>query len=44
VSLEPIQKARLDDATQIDAGFPHQFLASDMMKKFLIGGDPSQLR
>gem|GEM_PF-6686158 len=44
MSLEPIQKARLDDATQIDAGFPHQFLASDMMKKFLIGGDPSQLR
>jgi aryl-alcohol dehydrogenase-like predicted oxidoreductase len=44
VSLEPFQKARLDDATQIDAGFPHQFLASEMMKKFLTGGDPSQLR
>ena len=44
VSLEPIQKARLDDATQIDAGFPHQFLASEVMKKFLTGGDPSQLR
>jgi aryl-alcohol dehydrogenase-like predicted oxidoreductase len=44
VTLEPSQRARLDEATQIDAGFPHQFLASDMMKKFLTGGDPSQLR
>ena len=44
VTLEPSQKARLDDATQIDAGFPHQFLASEMMRKFLTGGDPSQLR
>ena len=44
VKLEPSQSARLDDATQIDPGFPHQFLASDMMKKFLSGGDPSQLR
>jgi aryl-alcohol dehydrogenase-like predicted oxidoreductase len=44
VSLDPTQKARLDDATQVDAGFPHQFLASEMMKKFLTGGDPSQLR
>jgi aryl-alcohol dehydrogenase-like predicted oxidoreductase len=44
VTLEPSQRARLDDATRIDAGFPHQFLASEMMKKFLSGGDPSQLR
>src|SRR6187551_1065254 len=44
VTLETSQLARLDEATQIDAGFPHQFLASEMMKKFLTGGDPSQLR
>ena len=44
VTLEPLQRARLDEATQIDAGFPHQFLASEMMKKFLTGGDPAQLR
>jgi diketogulonate reductase-like aldo/keto reductase len=44
VTLEPFQRARLDDATQIDAGFPHQFLASEMMRKFLTGGDPGQLR
>lgn len=44
VRLEPPQMARLDDATRIDAGFPHQFLASEMMRKFLAGGDPSQLR
>lgn len=43
VTLEPAQRARLDEATQIDPGFPHQFLASDMMRKFLSGGDPSQL-
>jgi len=44
VTLESAQRARLDDATQIDAGFPHQFLASEMLKKFLAGGDPAQLR
>jgi aryl-alcohol dehydrogenase-like predicted oxidoreductase len=44
VTLEPAQRVRLDEATQIDAGFPHQFLASEMMRKFLSGGDPSQLR
>jgi len=44
VTLDPSQKARLDDATRIDMGFPHQFLASEMMKKFLTGGDPSLLR
>ena len=44
VTLEPSQLRQLDEATRIDAGFPHQFLASEMMKRFLTGGDPSQLR
>ncbi|HET7545656.1 MAG TPA: aldo/keto reductase [Polyangiaceae bacterium] len=44
VTLDSSQRARLDDATRIDAGFPHQFLASDMLKRFLAGGDPSLLR
>jgi len=44
VTLGPSQRKRLDEATQIEAGFPHQFLASEMMKRFLTGGDPSQLR
>jgi aryl-alcohol dehydrogenase-like predicted oxidoreductase len=44
LTLDPAQLARLEAATSVDLGFPHQFLASEMMRKFLTGGDPSQLR
>jgi aryl-alcohol dehydrogenase-like predicted oxidoreductase len=34
---------RLDEATKVELGFPHEFLASEMMRKFLAGGDPALL-
>lgn len=34
---------RLDAATKVELGFPHDFLRSEMMRKFLTGGDPSRL-
>lgn len=38
VALTADQRARLDDASAIDLGFPHQFLQSDMPRGLIFGG------
>jgi aryl-alcohol dehydrogenase-like predicted oxidoreductase len=38
VALSPQQLERLDAASQIDLGFPHDFLASDEIRDILYGG------
>ena len=38
VHLSPVQRWRLDDASAIEHGFPHDFLASDNVRNLLTGG------
>jgi aryl-alcohol dehydrogenase-like predicted oxidoreductase len=38
VTLTPDQRARLDDASAIDLGFPHRLLRSDMPRGLIFGG------
>lgn len=38
VALEDDHLDRLSDASQIDLGFPHEFLGSDGIKQFVFGG------
>jgi aryl-alcohol dehydrogenase-like predicted oxidoreductase len=38
VELDAEHTARLDDASRIELGFPHDFLASEMVKDVLLGG------
>jgi aryl-alcohol dehydrogenase-like predicted oxidoreductase len=38
VALSPQQLARLNEASKIDLGFPHDFLASDEIRDILYGG------
>ncbi|MCA9644123.1 MAG: aldo/keto reductase [Polyangiaceae bacterium] len=43
VKLTPEQLARLDAETRQPLGFPHEFLQSEMMRRFLSGGEPDAL-
>ena len=38
IHLDAKQVARLDDASQVELGFPHDFYAKDMVKTFVYGG------
>jgi aryl-alcohol dehydrogenase-like predicted oxidoreductase len=38
VEFEPEQLARLDDASAIDPGFPHEFLRRDLTRNVIAGG------
>lgn len=41
--LSPEQMQRLENVSQIDLGFPHNFIASDMVQQTLNGGASIQL-
>jgi diketogulonate reductase-like aldo/keto reductase len=43
VTLSPEQLARLDAASTVDLGFPHEFLASDGVRDLVFGGTYSQI-
>ncbi|GAP98045.1 aldo/keto reductase [Leptolyngbya sp. NIES-2104] len=43
VEISPEQLQRLDEISKIEPGFPHDFLASDMIRDRLFGGTYSQL-
>jgi hypothetical protein len=43
VTLSPEHLARLDAASAIDLGFPHDFLASDEIRDIVFGGTYSQI-
>jgi aryl-alcohol dehydrogenase-like predicted oxidoreductase len=43
VALPPDHLARLDAVSQIDLGFPHDFLASDEIRDIVFGGTYSQI-
>jgi hypothetical protein len=43
ITLSPDQLERLDAVSQIDLGFPHDFLASDEIRDIVFGGTYSQI-
>jgi aryl-alcohol dehydrogenase-like predicted oxidoreductase len=43
VTLSPEQLGRLDAVSQVDLGFPHEFLASDGVRDLVFGGTYGQI-
>jgi aryl-alcohol dehydrogenase-like predicted oxidoreductase len=44
ISLTPEQVRRLDDASAIQPGFPHDFYANEMVRTFVYGGMRDQIK
>ncbi len=43
LQLDPESLQRLDDASRIELGFPHDFLRTDYVRSLLHGGEPDRL-
>lgn len=43
VALDPAQRTRLDDASNVEAGFPHELIGSERFKAMITGGKWTEL-